>query len=1520
MKKNLQFMRVHTRSLFLWAWLVLLSLSLTDALGQATLPARHDGPWQGMNKTGWTQTGLGVDYSSEMGGNSIGASSSGGTANFDGVGDNIIVNFTGSPGALTYFASYSGISTAFGGTVLVEESADGSAYTVLRTIAADLKRANANTAITDYPSSTSRYIRFRFIAKNGTQNFQLDGVHIAANNGPEINIRQGAVDYLTGSTYTFATQNVKTTGNAIAFTILNTGTVDLNLSGMPLVSIAGTNANEFKIDQSATSATVAPGGNTTYTVSFAPTSFGNKTATITVLNNDSNEGTYTINLTGSADILPATISNISPASGQIGNTVVISGTNLINTTDVTFNGTAASFVINNDGQITTTVPAGASSGAINVSNAKSSVNGPTFTVVSQPAPTISGFTPASGPIGQTVIITGTDFTGATSVKFNAVPAAYTVNSNTQITATVPASATTGSITITTSGGTVASANNFNVLLLPEIHAISPDFGSVGDIITITGINFTGATDVSFSNGLPAAYEVNSDGEIIAEVPVGAVTGPISITTTGGTATSETFTIVVSAPFISEVTPSAAMAGEIITITGVNFSGATDVRFNGEIAAYEVISDGEIIAEVPTGVAAGPVVVTVTTTGSTANNETFTLVVPAPAITSISPSSGKIGALVTITGTNFANAVNVSFNGTSASFTVDNDSQITVQVPNGATSGPVTVTTAGGAASSDIFNVIVPNTTYTWNVGSGNWTDPNSWTPVRNTLTNADILIFDGSKTTNPTVNLDFASSQTVGQLKFINSVIANLHVAADKSLILDNGVTGADLDIAANSSVTIDNTSPDAELTLRVTAGETGVIAGTLALRGGAGIAEHRIFTEEVDGLIFQNGSTFRTGLNFSGNPFGTINLNTVRFASGATYRNAAGGSPFGAAAPNSVLIFDPGSLYRHESNTAPDLNDRTYSNFELNNAAFEQTVAGIGNLNLNNLTITNAINFNLNLSGNINISGNINAVAGALNFNPGSANNINMSVNGTKIIYGSGILTLGANARLNVPVGITVDLRKQISGTGQVIVDGAIKTNVEEGFAGGAATALNSGVTPVLNAGSVVEYNALGAQTVSPIDYRNLIISGNRSGNTVTLAPGTIKIAEAFTIPATIVTYSANNNTVEFNGGSQIIPVLPYHNLVAAGTAAKSLAGNIPVNGNVNVIAATINTGANRIILNNTASLSESQTSYIMGKVEATRNVTAGFTQNFGGVGLTLAPTAGSLSPGTTRVVRSTGIAAIQLNEERQSITRVYDITAANSTGLNTAITLKYAPNELSSGQDEAKLSMYKKEGANPWLEQAGSYTRTPVQRTISLMGVTGFSSWTLGEQSILLPVELVQFTATRRGQNVQLNWATAMELNNKGFEVQVSADAQNFEPVSFVDSKNSNSKELQQYSFLDSKTKPADVLYYRLKQVDFDGTETYSAVKAVTYKKEQIAITATAYPNPFDESFTVVVNADAQKIASLTITDAVGKKVMEKTVTLTKGSNDVRFNLGNQYPSGIYIINITTNNFQQNLKMVKK
>lgn len=159
-----------------------------------------------------------------------------------------------------------------------------------------------------------------------------------------------------------------------------------------------------------------------------------------------------------------TLTSFSPGSGAVGTSVTINGSGFSSAANVTFNGTYASFTINSDIKITATVPAGATTGPIAVIAAGGIVTSSTsFTVTSSaPAPTISSFSPTSGPVGTNVSITGSNFTFASAVKFNGTSASFAVNSGTSITATVPAGATTGTISVTTPGGTGTSSSSFTV--------------------------------------------------------------------------------------------------------------------------------------------------------------------------------------------------------------------------------------------------------------------------------------------------------------------------------------------------------------------------------------------------------------------------------------------------------------------------------------------------------------------------------------------------------------------------------------------------------------------------------------------------------------------------------------------------------------------------------------------------------------------------------------------------------------------------------------------------------------------------------------------------------------------------------------------------------------------------------------------------------------------------------------------------------------------------------------------------
>jgi len=173
-------------------------------------------------------------------------------------------------------------------------------------------------------------------------------------------------------------------------------------------------------------------------------------------------------------------------------------------------------------------------------------------------PTITSFAPTSGPAGTSVVINGTGFSGAVSVKFNGTNASFTVNSSTQITAVVPTSASSGLIAVTNSSGTGVSSAGFTVTGTlpppPIVSSFSPTQGAIGTPVTISGSNFTGANSVTFNTTSTTSLTVNSDSSITVSVPIGASTGPVSVTTPlGGTGTSSTSFTVTGSTRIKDIT-------------------------------------------------------------------------------------------------------------------------------------------------------------------------------------------------------------------------------------------------------------------------------------------------------------------------------------------------------------------------------------------------------------------------------------------------------------------------------------------------------------------------------------------------------------------------------------------------------------------------------------------------------------------------------------------------------------------------------------------------------------------------------------------------------------------------------------------------------------------------------------------------------------------------------------------------------------------------------------------------------
>jgi len=193
--------------------------------------------------------------------------------------------------------------------------------------------------------------------------------------------------------------------------------------------------------------------------------------------------------------------------------------------------------------------------------------------------------PTSGSVGASVVILGNNLTGTTGVSFHGVPAAFQVVSSTEVTATVPAGATTGTVQVTNAQhGTLQSNVPFRVT--PRI-TFEPLSGPVGTVVTITGVGLSQTTGVSIAGANATSFTMESDRQVTAIVPTNATTGPIAIVTPSSTIASATNFAVSAATWtlknaspITEYSSSNSHACSAMNVTAGDLLLSYNILYNG----------------------------------------------------------------------------------------------------------------------------------------------------------------------------------------------------------------------------------------------------------------------------------------------------------------------------------------------------------------------------------------------------------------------------------------------------------------------------------------------------------------------------------------------------------------------------------------------------------------------------------------------------------------------------------------------------------------------------------------------------------------------------------------------------------------------------------------------------------------------------------------------------------------------------------------------------------------------------
>jgi len=507
------------------------------------------------------------------------------------------------------------------------------------------------------------------------------------------------------------------------------------------------------------------------------------------------------------------ITNVSPTSGSTagGQTVTITGTNLTGTTLVTFGGTAAT--INGTPtatQVVATTPAHAA-GVVNVAvttpgGTTTATGGYTYQAPSGSPPVISSFTPTSGPVGTVVTVTGSGFTGATAVLFNTTSAAaYTVGSDTQITATVPTGATTGPIQVTTAGGTGTSGTQtFTVSTVPSglVAAYGFEEGSGtstadasgnGNLGTIANATWTSAgrfgKALSF-NGTNAWVTVNDANslDLTNGMTLEAWVNPTALS--GGS--SNGWRTVILKQQTSNLVyglygntdqnrPSSHVyiGGDLDTVgtaqlplntwrhLAATYDGSTLRLFvdavqvstravSGNITASSNqlrIGGNSVWGEYFSGLIDEVRVYNRALSQTEIQNDRNAPVNAVPAITTISPNSGPLvgGQSVTITGTNLSGTTGVTFGGTAATITgTPTATQVVVTTPARATAGAVNVvvtTPVGSTTVTGGYTYLAAPTITTISPNSGSTLGGQTVTITGTNLTGTSGVTFGGTAAT-----------------------------------------------------------------------------------------------------------------------------------------------------------------------------------------------------------------------------------------------------------------------------------------------------------------------------------------------------------------------------------------------------------------------------------------------------------------------------------------------------------------------------------------------------------------------------------------------------------------------------------------------------------------------------------------------------------------------------------------------------------------------------------------------------
>ncbi|NEM96415.1 IPT/TIG domain-containing protein [Pontibacter burrus] len=1111
-------------------------------------------------------------------------------------------------------------------------------------------------------------------------------------------------------------------------------------------------------------------------------------------------------------------------------------------------------------------------------------------VQGQSAPTISGFSPVSGKVGDEIIIQGSGFLTANMVYVGSESTLdFTIVSDSQIKVNVPASASTGRIQVHNSFGARSSTTNYTVTSAPIISSISPTTGPVGTEVTISGSKFTGVASISIAGGSVTDFIVISDTEIKAVISETAYGGVARVTANHGSATSAQNFEVTDLPTVTNFTPPSGPVGTAVRIYGTKFNNATSINIaGGTTTDFTIVNDTEIRVKVPANAIGGTVRV-YTNTGTGISSSSFT-VNGTPSLTSFTPASARAGAEVTINGSGFTTADRVYFgSGSITDFTIVNDFQIKAIVPNTATTGKVQVYTSQGRVTS-IYNFAVEGAPV---ISSFSPTSGPVGTVVtirgRN-FNDASTVLIGSASITNFTIVSDseiqvvvpsVASSGIVrvysnsgralssGQFTLDNAPVISTFTPTSgptgtEITITGENFTGTNLIYVGSGSTTNFTVVSDTQLKVMVPATAT---TGKLIVRTATGqVTSKETFTltgaPEIHSFTPAAGPVNTTvtikGINFTG-------ATLVYFGSGTT-------TNFTVVSDTEIKVVVPTTAATGIIRVyTPSGRANSSTNFTLTGAPVISTFTPTSGPTGTEITITGE------------------------NFT------------GTNLIYvGSGSttnFTVVSDTQLKVMVPATATTGKLIvrTATGQVTsketftltgapeihsftpAAGPVNTTVTIkgiNFTGATLVYFGSGTTTNFTVVSDTEIKAVVPALASTgiVQVRTPNGRANSSGYfTVSGAPAITSFTPISGPVGTEIIITGENftgtNRVYVGSGNTTTGFT-----VVSDTQLKVIVPATASNGSL-----IVRTANGQVTSTVTYKLSPAYLSTTKPEVTFKLGQAATEEYNVDGLGL-------KNGESVTINVAANSPFEISTNAGSGFGKSVTLNNVVNHRLVPTAIYVKYTP-------DEANTTT-----AAEIVHVQG----TTAERKIRVEAITP------------LPVELKSFTAKLINGAIHLDWSTASEKDNSHFDIEMSSgNANNYRKVARVDSKVGTSSLTTHYSYTINYSGNGQTEYYRLKQVDIDGTATYSRPVAIrpvmATKPTQVA------PNPITTDSKIYLTAQQNGIALIKVSSIRGKQIYVEQVQVQVGENALPLSKYNNLMSGIYIVTIELDGKQEFFRIMK-